>query len=39
MGIVVFLSINLVATPPIVSIANESGVTSKKRISPALHPN
>ena len=34
-GIVVFLSISLVATPPIVSIDNESGVTSRRRISPA----
>ena len=34
-GIVVFLSINLVAIPPIVSIDNESGVTSSKRMSPA----
>ncbi len=34
-GIVVFLSIILVATPPIVSIESESGVTSRSRISPA----
>ena len=34
-GIVVFLSISLVATPPIVSIESESGVTSRRRISPA----
>ena len=34
-GIVVFLSINLVATPPIVSIDSDSGVTSRRRISPA----
>ena len=34
-GIVVFLSISLVATPPIVSIERESGVTSRRRISPA----
>ena len=34
-GIVVFLSINLVAIPPIVSIESESGVTSRRRISPA----
>jgi len=34
-GIVVFLSINLVAIPPIVSIDNESGVTSRSKISPA----
>ena len=34
-GIVVFLSISLVATPPIVSIDSDSGVTSRRRISPA----
>ena len=34
-GMVVFLSINLVATPPMVSIARESGVTSRSKISPA----
>ena len=34
-GIVVFLSISLVAIPPIVSIESESGVTSRRRISPA----
>ena len=34
-GIVVFLSISLVATPPIVSIESESGVTSRRRMSPA----
>ena len=32
---VVFLSISLVATPPIVSIDSDSGVTSSNRISPA----
>ena len=32
-GIVVFASINLVKTEPIVSIPNESGVTSNKRTS------
>ena len=32
---VVFLSINLVATPPIVSIDRDSGVTSSNKISPA----
>ncbi len=34
-GIVVFLSISLVATPPIVSIERESGVTSRRSTSPA----
>ena len=34
-GIVVFLSISLVATPPIVSMERESGVTSRRRMSPA----
>ena len=34
-GIVVFLSISLVVIPPIVSIESESGVTSRRRISPA----
>ncbi len=34
-GIVVFLSINLVATPPIVSIDKDNGVTSRSKISPA----
>ena len=34
-GIVVFLSISLVAIPPIVSIDSDSGVTSRSRISPA----
>ena len=34
-GIVVFLSISLVATPPIVSIDSDNGVTSRRRISPA----
>ena len=34
-GIVVFLSISLVAIPPSVSIESESGVTSRRRISPA----
>ena len=34
-GIVVFLSISLVATPPIVSMDRDSGVTSRRRISPA----
>ena len=32
---VVFLSINLVATPPIVSIDKDKGVTSSNKISPA----
>ena len=32
-GIVVFASINFVNTPPIVSIPNDSGVTSSKRTS------
>ena len=32
-GIVVFLSISLVAIPPIVSIESESGVTSRRRIN------
>ena len=32
-GIVVFLSISLVATPPRVSIDSESGVTSRSRMS------
>ena len=34
-GIVVFLSISLVATPPIVSMDKDSGVTSRRRMSPA----
>ncbi len=34
-GIVVFLSISLVATPPMVSMDRDSGVTSRSRISPA----
>ena len=34
-GIVVFLSISLVAIPPIVSIESDRGVTSRRRISPA----
>ena len=34
-GMVVFLSISLVAIPPIVSIDSDSGVTSRRRISPA----
>ena len=34
-GIVVFLSISLVAIPPIVSMDSDSGVTSRRRISPA----
>ena len=34
-GIVVFLSISLVATPPMVSMDRDSGVTSRRRISPA----
>ena len=34
-GIVVFLSISLVATPPIVSIDSDSGVTSRRSTSPA----
>ncbi len=34
-GMVVFLSISLVATPPIVSMDNDNGVTSRRRISPA----
>ena len=34
-GIVVFLSIRRVATPPIVSIDSDSGVTSRRRMSPA----
>ena len=34
-GIVVFLSISLVATPPIVSMERDSGVTSRRRMSPA----
>ena len=40
-GIVVFLSINTVITPPIVSIPNESGVTSNNKTSltsPAITP-
>ena len=32
---VVFLSISLVATPPMVSMDRDSGVTSRRRISPA----
>ena len=34
-GIVVFLSISLVAIPPMVSMDRDSGVTSRRRISPA----
>ena len=34
-GMVVFLSISLVATPPMVSIDRDNGVTSRSRISPA----
>ena len=34
-GMVVFLSISLVATPPIVSIERDSGVTSSSKMSPA----
>ena len=34
-GMVVFLSISLVATPPMVSMDRDSGVTSRRRISPA----
>ncbi|GFI46642.1 hypothetical protein IMSAGC019_01961 [Lachnospiraceae bacterium] len=34
-GIVVFLSISLVAMPPMVSMDRERGVTSSRRISPA----
>ena len=34
-GIVVFLSIRRVAIPPIVSMDRESGVTSRRRMSPA----
>ena len=35
-GIVVFLGINGVATPPAVSIPNVKGVTSRRRISRLL---
>ena len=34
-GIVVFLSISLVAIPPMVSMDRDNGVTSRRRISPA----
>ena len=34
-GIVVFLSISLVAIPPMVSMDSDSGVTSRSKISPA----
>ena len=34
-GMVVFLSISLVATPPMVSMDRERGVTSRRRMSPA----
>ena len=34
-GMVVFLSISLVAIPPMVSMDRDSGVTSRRRISPA----
>ena len=34
-GMVVFLSISLVATPPMVSMDRDRGVTSRSRISPA----
>ena len=34
-GIVVLRSINFVATPPIVSIDKDNGVTSRRRMSPA----
>jgi hypothetical protein len=37
-GIVVFLSIILVATPPMVSIERESGVTSKSNTSVTSQP-
>jgi hypothetical protein len=35
-GIVVFASINLVRTPPIVSMPRESGVTSRSKTSEIL---
>jgi hypothetical protein len=37
-GIVVFLSISLVITPPAVSIPRESGITSRRRIESTFSP-